>query len=78
MSTTKSFEFASPADLDAAAETIREWCRQVDARVTGLTVTVTYETELPWPVAEGGEPLVGVVYQGLYDLDPENDGLKLV
>jgi hypothetical protein len=64
--------------LAVAADAIREWCRQVDARVTGLTVTVTYETELPWPVAEDGEPLVGVVYQGLYDLDPEDDGLKLV
>jgi hypothetical protein len=30
-----------------------------------VTVTVTYDSDLPWPVAEDGEPLVGVVYQGL-------------
>ena len=34
----KSFEFASPADLAAAADAIREWCRQIDARVTSVTV----------------------------------------
>jgi hypothetical protein len=39
-------------------------------------VTVTYQTDLPWPALDE-EQLVGAVYQGLYDLDPEDDGLKL-
>ena len=76
MSPSKSFEYSSPAELVAAAETIKQWCRQNDAKVTGITVTVTYQSDLPWS-AHDDQQLVGVVYQGLYDLDPEDDGLKL-
>jgi hypothetical protein len=46
------------------------------SKVTGITVTVSYKTNLPWPDHDDGRQLVGV-YQGLENLDRADDGLKL-
>jgi hypothetical protein len=57
MSATRSFELGSPAELATAAETKEARRRQVDAKTTGVTVSVTYQSDVPWPAHD--EQFVG-------------------
>jgi hypothetical protein len=73
---TKLFTYDSFDELIASLKVIEQWRQRNDAKVSSVSVTVSYQTDLGL-LPEDDEQLVGV-YRGLEDLDPEDDGLKLV
>jgi hypothetical protein len=72
---TGLFTYDSLDELVASTHAIETWRLRTGAEIKSVSVTVSYQTDLPF-LHEDDDQLVGV-YRGLEDLDPEDDGLKL-